>query len=134
MCDPSFTLNFCFFLHIIFFSFSLFICPTRKVLPGTSTFRDNFKLLKNFRITRAYYSGEGYSYPKSILVEFNLLQVGIIRAIDGSKVIKPNLNLAVSLHAPVQDIHCQIMPAARTFPLEKLMDALEDLLKEQVKI
>lgn len=36
----------------------------------------------------------------------------------------PHVNLAVSLHAPVQDIRCQIMPAARAFPLGKLMDAL----------
>ncbi|GMH03096.1 hypothetical protein Nepgr_004935 [Nepenthes gracilis] len=50
--------------------------------------------------------------------------VGIIHAINKLQYDIPNLNLAVSLHAPVQDIRCQIMPAARAFPLEKLMDAL----------
>ncbi|GAB4853429.1 hypothetical protein Ancab_017620 [Ancistrocladus abbreviatus] len=50
--------------------------------------------------------------------------VGIIHAINKLQCDVPNLNLAVSLHAPVQDIRCQIMPAARAFPLEKLMDAL----------
>ncbi|GAB2268137.1 hypothetical protein Dimus_003116 [Dionaea muscipula] len=50
--------------------------------------------------------------------------VGIIHAINKLQCDIPNLNLAVSLHAPVQDIRCQIMPSARAFPLEKLMDAL----------
>ena len=43
----------------------------------------------------------------------------------------PNVNLAVSLHAPVQDIRCQIMPAARAFPLHKLMDALQEYQKNR---
>lgn len=50
--------------------------------------------------------------------------VGIIHAINKLQSDLPNLNLAVSLHAPVQEIRCQIMPAARAFPLEKLMGAL----------
>ncbi|QHO44946.1 putative dual-specificity RNA methyltransferase RlmN [Arachis hypogaea] len=33
---------------------------------------------------------------------------------------------AVSLHAPAQDIRCQIMPAARAFPLQKLMASLQE--------
>lgn len=58
--------------------------------------------------------------PKRITVS----TVGIVHAINKLHQDLPNLNLAVSLHAPVQDIRCQIMPAARAFPLEKLMDAL----------
>lgn len=50
--------------------------------------------------------------------------VGIIHAINKLHNDLPNLNLAVSLHAPIQEIRCQIMPAARAFPLGKLMDAL----------
>lgn len=100
----------------------LYVLPEKLYL---CTFEDNFKLPKKIRITHEYYSGEGYSYTKSILVEFNLLQVGIIHAINKLQSDLPNLNLAVSLHAPVQDIRCQIMPAARAFPLEKLMDALQ---------
>ncbi|KAL5988207.1 hypothetical protein ACLOJK_035970 [Asimina triloba] len=53
------------------------------------------------------------------------IQVGIVNAISKLHDDLPNVNLAVSLHAPVQDIRCQIMPAARAFPLEKLMDALQ---------
>ncbi|KAF5731852.1 radical SAM domain-containing family protein [Tripterygium wilfordii] len=58
--------------------------------------------------------------PKRITVS----TVGIIPAINKLQNDLPGLNLAVSLHAPIQDIRCQIMPAARAFPLEKLMDAL----------
>ncbi|KAG2704722.1 hypothetical protein I3760_05G017900 [Carya illinoinensis] len=63
--------------------------------------------------------------PKRITVS----TVGIIPAINKLHNDVPGLNLAVSLHAPVQDIRCQIMPAARAFPLEKLMDALQDYQK-----
>jgi hypothetical protein len=41
------------------------------------------------------------------------------------------VNLAVSLHAPDQDIRCQIMPAARAFPLVKLMNALQSYQNER---
>ncbi|KAH9622241.1 hypothetical protein KSS87_021324 [Heliosperma pusillum] len=58
--------------------------------------------------------------PKRITVS----TVGIVHAINKLHSDLPNLNLAVSLHAPVQEIRCQIMPAARAFPLAKLMDAL----------
>ncbi|GAV89977.1 Radical_SAM domain-containing protein/Fer4_14 domain-containing protein [Cephalotus follicularis] len=51
--------------------------------------------------------------------------VGIIHAINKLHSDLPGLNLAVSLHAPVQDIRCQIMPAARAFPVGKLMDTLQ---------
>ncbi|KAG5070434.1 hypothetical protein JHK85_002811 [Glycine max] len=52
--------------------------------------------------------------------------VGIIHAINKLHNDLSGLNLAVSLHAPAQDIRCQIMPAARAFPLGKLMDSLQD--------
>jgi adenine C2-methylase RlmN of 23S rRNA A2503 and tRNA A37 len=51
--------------------------------------------------------------------------VGIIHAINKLHGDLPGINLAVSLHAPVQEIRCQIMPAARAFPLGKLMDSLQ---------
>ncbi|KAL8541587.1 hypothetical protein ACS0TY_002741 [Phlomoides rotata] len=60
--------------------------------------------------------------PRKITVS----TVGIIHAISKLQRDVPNLNLAVSLHAPVQDIRCQIMPAARAFPLERLMKALHE--------
>ncbi|XP_009597119.1 uncharacterized protein [Nicotiana tomentosiformis] len=56
--------------------------------------------------------------------------VGIIHAITKLHNDVPNVNLAVSLHAPVQEIRCQIMPAARAFPLERLMNALQEYQKK----
>lgn len=64
--------------------------------------------------------------PKRITVS----TVGIIHAIAKLQHDLPNLNLAVSLHAPVQDIRCQIMPAARAFPLDRLMQTLRDHQKK----
>ncbi|KAL0559766.1 hypothetical protein IC582_000134 [Cucumis melo] len=64
--------------------------------------------------------------PKRITIS----TVGIIHAINKLHSDLPGLNLAVSLHAPVQDIRCQIMPAARAFPLQKLMDALQEYQKK----
>ncbi|KAL0907112.1 hypothetical protein M5K25_025655 [Dendrobium thyrsiflorum] len=58
--------------------------------------------------------------PKRITVS----TVGIIHAINKFHDTLPNVNLAVSLHAPDQDIRCQIMPSARAFPLGRLMEAL----------
>ncbi|XP_021892394.1 uncharacterized protein LOC110810499 isoform X2 [Carica papaya] len=64
--------------------------------------------------------------PKRITIS----TVGIIHAIKKLHIDLPGLNLAVSLHAPVQDIRCQIMPAARAFPLDKLMDTLKVYQKD----
>ncbi|XP_010556013.1 PREDICTED: uncharacterized protein LOC104825385 [Tarenaya hassleriana] len=63
--------------------------------------------------------------PKRITIS----TVGVVHAISKLHNDLPGINLAVSLHAPVQDIRCQIMPAARAFPLEKLMDALRAFQK-----
>ncbi|XP_061354550.1 uncharacterized protein LOC133299130 [Gastrolobium bilobum] len=60
------------------------------------------------------------------LKRITISTVGIIHAINKLHNDLPGLNLAVSLHAPAQDIRCQIMPAARAFPLEKLMDSLQE--------
>uniref|UniRef100_A0A804LFI7 Radical SAM core domain-containing protein n=2 Tax=Zea mays TaxID=4577 RepID=A0A804LFI7_MAIZE len=64
--------------------------------------------------------------PKRITVS----TVGIIHGINKFNGDLPKVNLAVSLHAPDQDIRCQIMPAARAFPLGKLMNALQSYQNE----
>lgn len=53
------------------------------------------------------------------------IQVGIIHAINKFLGDLPNVNLAVSLHAPDQETRCQIMPAARAFPISRLLDSLQ---------
>ncbi|CAL0332103.1 unnamed protein product [Lupinus luteus] len=59
--------------------------------------------------------------------------VGIIHAIKKLHHDLPGLNLAVSLHAPAQDIRCKIMPAARAFPLGKLMDSLQEYQRNSLQ-
>ncbi|AES93573.1 putative 23S rRNA (adenine(2503)-C(2))-methyltransferase [Medicago truncatula] len=59
--------------------------------------------------------------------------VGIIHSINKLHNDVPGLNLAVSLHAPAQDIRCQIMPAARAFPLEKLMASLQEYQRKSLQ-
>ncbi|KAI4375946.1 hypothetical protein MLD38_013756 [Melastoma candidum] len=58
--------------------------------------------------------------PRKITVS----TVGIIHSINRLHGDLPGVNLAVSLHAPIQELRCQIMPSARAFPLGKLMDSL----------
>ncbi|PKU84743.1 23S rRNA (adenine2503-C2)-methyltransferase [Dendrobium catenatum] len=61
---------------------------------------------------------------KPLVEKQTVVKVGIIHAINKFHDTLPNVNLAVSLHAPDQDIRCQIMPSARAFPLGRLMEAL----------
>ncbi|CAH2053289.1 unnamed protein product [Thlaspi arvense] len=68
--------------------------------------------------------------PKRITIS----TVGVIHAINKLHNDLPGVSLAVSLHAPVQEIRCQIMPAARAFPLQKLMDALQAFQKNSGKV
>ncbi|KAJ0249109.1 Radical SAM superfamily protein [Hirschfeldia incana] len=63
--------------------------------------------------------------PKRITIS----TVGVVHAINKLHNDLPGISLAVSLHAPVQEIRCQIMPAARAFPLQKLMDSLQAFQK-----
>ncbi|KAG0485461.1 hypothetical protein HPP92_009540 [Vanilla planifolia] len=56
--------------------------------------------------------------------------VGIIHCINKFHDDLPGINLAVSLHASDQEIRCQIMPAARAFPLPRLMESLQNYQKK----
>jgi adenine C2-methylase RlmN of 23S rRNA A2503 and tRNA A37 len=59
------------------------------------------------------------------------MQVGVIHGINKFNAYLPHVNLTVSLHAPDQDIRCQIMPAARAFSLEKILKALQSYQNER---
>ncbi|XP_058773059.1 uncharacterized protein LOC131647162 [Vicia villosa] len=67
------------------------------------------------------------------LKRITISTVGIIHAINKLHNDLPGLNLAVSLHAPAQDIRCHIMPAARAFPLEKLMNSLQEYQRKSLQ-
>ncbi|KAL6494644.1 hypothetical protein OROGR_031444 [Orobanche gracilis] len=78
-------------------------------------------------IRNVVFMGNGRAHPFQLSPKkITVSTVGIIHAISKLQRDVPNLNLAVSLHAPVQDIRCQIMPAARAFPLERLMNTLRE--------
>lgn len=53
-----------------------------------------------------------------------LHQVGVIPRILSIADDLPGINLALSLHAPTQELRCQIVPTAKAYPLNKLMAAL----------
>lgn len=46
----------------------------------------------------------------------------------------PFVNLALSLHAPNQDVRVQIVPAARAHPIEKLLDAVDYHIEQNRKL
>ncbi len=54
---------------------------------------------------------------------------GIIPGIQRLAKEAPQVNLAISLHAPDQLLRARIMPVAKAYPLERLMDAIKDYLK-----
>eukprot|EP00250_Pteridium_aquilinum_P010323 c19301_g1_i1 orf=364-1509(-) len=62
--------------------------------------------------------------PKHITVS----TVGIIPKILSLKVDLPEVSLAISLHAPTQELRSTIVPAARAFPLSKLIAAVDAYL------
>ena len=42
----------------------------------------------------------------------------------------PNISLALSLHAPNQDLRASFVPAARAYPLPRLMEAVDDYIRD----
>ncbi len=46
----------------------------------------------------------------------------------------PFVNLALSLHAPNQDVRIKIVPAARAHPIEKLLDAVDYHIEQNRKL
>lgn len=54
---------------------------------------------------------------------------GIIPGIQRMAKEAPQVNLAISLHAPDQLLRAKIMPVSQAYPLDRLMDAVKDYLK-----
>lgn len=57
--------------------------------------------------------------------------VGIIPNMRALSKDFPSVNLALSLHAPTQEVRKKIVPAARGFPIENLIQALDDHLAKR---
>lgn len=41
------------------------------------------------------------------------------------------MRLALSLHAPTQELRSEIVPTSKAFPLDKLMEAIDDHLAQK---
>ncbi|CAM6106971.1 unnamed protein product [Calypogeia fissa] len=54
--------------------------------------------------------------------------VGVIPRMLSLAADLPGVNLALSLHAPTQELRCQIVPVARAYHLSKLMAALDSYI------
>ncbi len=59
--------------------------------------------------------------------------VGIIPAIKDLSDKFPQVKLAISLHAPTSELRDKFMPINKRFPLEKLMEALDEFTKKTGK-
>lgn len=55
---------------------------------------------------------------------------GIIPGIVRLAKEAPQVNLAISLHAPSQDVRAKIMPVAKAYPLDKLLRAVREYLEK----
>jgi len=52
--------------------------------------------------------------------------VGIVSKIKQLTNEMPEISLALSLHAPTQELRCQIVPTAKYYPIQDLVDALDN--------
>lgn len=59
-----------------------------------------------------------------------LSTVGVVSAMRRLTREAPYVTLALSLHAPNQELRQRIVPSARAFPLDKIMGAIEEYLRD----
>ena len=57
--------------------------------------------------------------------------VGVIPRLRTLAQDAPGISLALSLHAPTQELRMQIVPSARAWPLDKLMEAVDFFIDSQ---
>ncbi|KAI9178876.1 hypothetical protein H9P43_005538 [Blastocladiella emersonii ATCC 22665] len=60
--------------------------------------------------------------------------VGVVSKMRQITVDLPNVKLALSLHAPNQRLRNEIVPSAKVYPLDRLMDAVDEYLTRQKRI
>ncbi|CAI5504972.1 unnamed protein product [Closterium sp. Naga37s-1] len=58
-------------------------------------------------------------------------QVGVVPHIRSFATAFPSVNLALSLHAPSQPLRISIVPSARAYSLEKLMQAVDEYQQQR---
>lgn len=110
---------------------------TRDVVRGTSD---------DARVTNIVFMGMGEPFNNSDQVFESLRRLmdpegfalgarhisistcGIIPGIQRLAKEAPQVNLAISLHAPTQELRSKIMPVAKAYDLNRLMNAIKDYL------
>jgi 23S rRNA (adenine2503-C2)-methyltransferase len=76
---------------------------------------------------KALNNKEGFNFGAR---RFSISTVGIIKGIEKLAEEKLEVNLAISLHAPDDDLRSKIMPINRKYPLSKILKAIEDYIKK----
>jgi len=56
--------------------------------------------------------------------------VGIIEGIEKLAKESPQVNLAISLHAPDNELRSKLMPINKKYPIEKILTAVDDYIKQ----
>jgi len=59
---------------------------------------------------------------------FSISTVGIVEGIEELAKEKLQINLAVSLHAPNNELRSKLMPINKTYPIQKILNAVDDYI------
>ena len=95
------------------------------VVMGTGEPFDNYDNVMNFLATVNHDRGLGIGSR-----HITLSTCGVVPRIYDFANEHTQYNLAISLHAPTNEVRDQLMPINRAFPLEKLMEAIDYYCKE----
>lgn len=77
------------------------------------------------------------NHPKGLAIGARHITVstcGIVPKILEFSDFPLQINLAISLHAPTDELRNQIMPINKAYPLKELISALEIYLKRQIVV
>ena len=95
------------------------------VVMGTGEPFDNYENLSSF--LRLLHAPEGLNLSyRNITVS----TCGIVPGIKDFGVDFPQVNLAISLHAPNDEIRSSMMPVSRAYPMDQLLDACREYTKK----
>lgn len=94
------------------------------VIMGTGEPFDNYENVMNFAKTVNHDSGLGISSR-----HITISTCGIVPKIREFALAHTQYNLAISLHAPNNELRNRLMPINKAYPLEELMDALDEYTK-----
>lgn len=61
---------------------------------------------------------------------FSISTVGIVEGIEKLAKEKLQINLAVSLHAPNDELRSKLMPINKKYPIEKILNSIDDYIKK----